>query len=237
MARGEIQIKKIENATNRQVTYSKRKNGLFKKANELCVLCDARVSIIMFSGNNKLHDYISPSTTTKQIYDHYQRSSGIDLWSSHYERMQRDLKELQDANNALHRETRQWHGKSLDDLSMGELHGLEQDMDYSLGIIRDRKDQLIGGQTEKWKRKVKNEEQIQADLVKKIMQRSGNIVNEIVGGKGGEDPFAFVVDNGGGGGAEGYHTVVGGAAFPLRLHPTQQHHILHGDITTYSLLE
>jgi len=63
MARGKIQIKRIENQTNRQVTYSKRRNGLFKKAHELTVLCDARVSIIMFSSSNKLHEYISPNTT------------------------------------------------------------------------------------------------------------------------------------------------------------------------------
>jgi hypothetical protein len=63
MARGKIQIKRIENTTNRQVTYSKRRNGLFKKANELTVLCDAKVSIIMFSSTGKLHEYISPSTS------------------------------------------------------------------------------------------------------------------------------------------------------------------------------
>ncbi|KAJ0527463.1 putative transcription factor MADS-type1 family [Helianthus annuus] len=85
MARGKIQIKKIENSTNRQVTYSKRRNGLFKKANELTVLCDAKVSIIMVSCTEKLHEYISPSITTKQFFDQYQKASGIDLWNSHYE--------------------------------------------------------------------------------------------------------------------------------------------------------
>lgn len=63
MARGKIQIKRIENTTNRQVTYSKRRNGLFKKANELTVLCDAKVSIIMLSSTEKLHEYISPATS------------------------------------------------------------------------------------------------------------------------------------------------------------------------------
>ncbi|KAK7835589.1 mads-box protein svp [Quercus suber] len=41
MAREKIQIKKIDNATARQVTFSKRRRGLFKKAEELSVLCDA----------------------------------------------------------------------------------------------------------------------------------------------------------------------------------------------------
>lgn len=63
MGRGKMEIKKIENINNRQVTYSKRRNGIFKKAHELTVLCDATVSIIMFSSNDKLHEYISPSVT------------------------------------------------------------------------------------------------------------------------------------------------------------------------------
>jgi len=62
MGRGRIEIKKIENSTNRQVTYSKRKLGIMKKAMELTVLCDAEVSIIMFSSTGKLADYCSPST-------------------------------------------------------------------------------------------------------------------------------------------------------------------------------
>ncbi|KAK2971509.1 hypothetical protein RJ640_020915 [Escallonia rubra] len=65
MARGKIQIKKIENSTNRQVTYSKRRSGLFKKASELSVLCDAQVSIIMISSTRKLQEYISPGISQR----------------------------------------------------------------------------------------------------------------------------------------------------------------------------
>ncbi|KAL9992371.1 putative transcription factor MADS-type1 family [Helianthus debilis subsp. tardiflorus] len=68
MGRGRIEIKKIENNTNRQVTYSKRRNGIFKKAHELTVLCDAKVSLIMFSNTGKFHEYISPSTTYVNLY-------------------------------------------------------------------------------------------------------------------------------------------------------------------------
>lgn len=63
MGRGKIEIKRIENQTNRQVTYSKRRNGIMKKAQELTVLCDAKVSLIMLSSNDKLHEYTSPTTT------------------------------------------------------------------------------------------------------------------------------------------------------------------------------
>ncbi|CAM6119292.1 unnamed protein product [Calypogeia fissa] len=54
MGRVKLEIKKIENPTNRQVTYSKRRNGLMKKAYELSVLCDIDIVVIMFSPSGKL---------------------------------------------------------------------------------------------------------------------------------------------------------------------------------------
>ncbi|GMH21598.1 hypothetical protein Nepgr_023440 [Nepenthes gracilis] len=44
MGRGKIEIKRIENSSNRQVTYSKRRNGIIKKAKDISVLCDAKPS-------------------------------------------------------------------------------------------------------------------------------------------------------------------------------------------------
>ncbi|KAK9162409.1 hypothetical protein Syun_003311 [Stephania yunnanensis] len=63
MGRGKIEIKRIENSTNRQVTYSKRRNGIMKKAKEITVLCDAEVSLVVFSSSGKMSEYCSPSTT------------------------------------------------------------------------------------------------------------------------------------------------------------------------------
>ncbi|KAK3016913.1 hypothetical protein RJ639_006518 [Escallonia herrerae] len=59
MVRGKIQMKRIENATSRQVTFSKRRNGLLKKAYELSVLCDAEVALIIFSQKGRLFDFAS----------------------------------------------------------------------------------------------------------------------------------------------------------------------------------
>uniref|UniRef100_A0A6N2MI71 MADS-box domain-containing protein n=1 Tax=Salix viminalis TaxID=40686 RepID=A0A6N2MI71_SALVM len=61
MAREKIKIKKIDNVTARQVTFSKRRRGLFKKAEELSVLCDAEVAVIIFSATGKLFEYSSSS--------------------------------------------------------------------------------------------------------------------------------------------------------------------------------
>ncbi|KAK9109130.1 hypothetical protein Sjap_017190 [Stephania japonica] len=61
MAREKIQIRKIDNTTARQVTFSKRRRGLFKKAEELSILCDAEVALIIFSATGKLFEYSSSS--------------------------------------------------------------------------------------------------------------------------------------------------------------------------------
>ncbi|CAK9152662.1 unnamed protein product [Ilex paraguariensis] len=57
LGRGKIEIKRIENTTNRQVTFCKRRNGLLKKAYELSVLCDAEVALIVFSTRGRLYEY------------------------------------------------------------------------------------------------------------------------------------------------------------------------------------
>ncbi|MBF4211536.1 hypothetical protein EI533_28095, partial [Pseudomonas donghuensis] len=59
MVRGKTQMRRIENATRRQVTFSKRRNGLLKKAFELSVLCDAEVGLIIFSPRGKLYEFAS----------------------------------------------------------------------------------------------------------------------------------------------------------------------------------
>ncbi|KAL0699844.1 hypothetical protein Bca4012_055966 [Brassica carinata] len=54
MGRVKLEIKRIENTTNRQVTFSKRRNGLIKKAYELSILCDIDIALIMFSPSDRL---------------------------------------------------------------------------------------------------------------------------------------------------------------------------------------
>ncbi|KAG6786244.1 hypothetical protein POTOM_007841 [Populus tomentosa] len=57
MGRVKLEIKRIENNTNRQVTFSKRRNGLIKKAYELSVLCDIDIALIMFSPSGRLSHF------------------------------------------------------------------------------------------------------------------------------------------------------------------------------------
>lgn len=59
--RQKIEIKKIESISNRQVTFSKRRNGLFKKASELCILSGAEVAIIVKSPGKRTFAFGHPS--------------------------------------------------------------------------------------------------------------------------------------------------------------------------------
>ena len=52
-----MELKRIENKINRQVTFAKRRNGLLKKAYELSVLCDAEIALIVFSSRGRLYEY------------------------------------------------------------------------------------------------------------------------------------------------------------------------------------
>lgn len=61
MGRGRVQLKRIENKISRQVTFSKRRSGLLKKAHEISVLCDAEVALIVFSTKGKLFEYSTDS--------------------------------------------------------------------------------------------------------------------------------------------------------------------------------
>lgn len=66
MVRGKTQMKRIENAASRQVTFSKRRSGLLKKAFELSVLCDAEVALIIFSPRGKVFEFSS----SRYFYHH-----------------------------------------------------------------------------------------------------------------------------------------------------------------------
>ncbi|XP_004137587.1 agamous-like MADS-box protein AGL65 isoform X2 [Cucumis sativus] len=53
MGRVKLKIKKLESTGSRQVTYSKRRNGIMKKARELAILCDIDIVLLMFSPSGK----------------------------------------------------------------------------------------------------------------------------------------------------------------------------------------
>ncbi|EOX99192.1 hypothetical protein QUC31_014758 [Theobroma cacao] len=57
MGRKRLLMKRIDNPCSRQITYSKRREGILKKANELSALCDTDVGLLMFSPTGRLTSY------------------------------------------------------------------------------------------------------------------------------------------------------------------------------------
>ncbi|WCJ31986.1 K-box region and MADS-box transcription factor family protein [Euphorbia peplus] len=158
MAREKIQIKKIENATARQVTFSKRRRGLFKKAEELAVLCDADVALIIFSSTNKLFEYCSSSM--KEVLDRY------NLNSKNLDKMDQPSLELQLVENSnfsrLSKEVaekshqlRQMRGEELHGLDVEELQELEKALEVGLSRVIEKKGEKIMNEISELERKGK----------------------------------------------------------------------------------
>ncbi|CAO2192664.1 unnamed protein product [Urochloa humidicola] len=61
MGRRKIEMKRIEHDEARKVCFCKRREGMFKKASELSVLCGAMVAIVAFSPTGKAFSFGSPS--------------------------------------------------------------------------------------------------------------------------------------------------------------------------------
>ncbi|XP_048537951.1 MADS-box transcription factor 16-like [Triticum urartu] len=178
---GKFEIKRIQDATGRQVCYSKRRSGIMKKARELAVLCDAQVAVVVLSSTGKHHHFCSDGADIKGIFDCYQQATGTSLWTEQYEEMQRTLSRLKDINRNLRTEIRQRMGEDLDALEFGELRGLEQSVDAALEVVRQRKYQVITRQTETYKRKVKHSQKVYKSLRQELSMR--------------EDPVFGFMDN------------------------------------------
>lgn len=69
--RQKIEMKKMQNESNLQVTFSKRRFGLFKKASELCTLCGAEILMIVFSPGGKVFSFGHPGV--KDLIDRFLR--------------------------------------------------------------------------------------------------------------------------------------------------------------------
>ncbi|XP_062221925.1 MADS-box transcription factor 22-like isoform X1 [Phragmites australis] len=155
MARERREIKRIESAAARQVTFSKRRRGLFKKAEELSVLCDADVALIVFSSTGKLSQFSSSSmnevidkynTHSKNLGKADQPSLDLNLEHSKYANLNEQLAE---ASLRL----RQMRGEELEGLSVEELQKLEKNLESGLHRVLQTKDEHFLEQINELQRK------------------------------------------------------------------------------------
>ncbi|KAL8045156.1 hypothetical protein ABFX02_08G094400 [Erythranthe guttata] len=129
MGRRKIEIKKIEKRSSLQVTFSKRRMGLFRKASELSVLCGAEIAILVQSPANKIFSYGHPSVET--LFHRYQTGGGGEAASSiipyredgrsKYDEAVRKLEIVKRSMKQESSITGFWWDEPLDDMELYEL--------------------------------------------------------------------------------------------------------------------
>ncbi|KAK0586193.1 hypothetical protein LWI29_002523 [Acer saccharum] len=183
MGRGRVQLKRIENKINRQVTFSKRRSGLLKKANEISVLCDAEVALIVFSTKGKLFEYATDSSM-ERILERYERYSynGRQLIANDVEPQNGswtlEHAKLKARVEVLQRNQRHYMGEELDSLSLKELQSLEQQLDSALKHIRTRKNQLMFESISDLQKKDKLLQEQNNLLVKKVKEKEKTVTQQ-----------------------------------------------------------
>ncbi|XP_050887542.1 agamous-like MADS-box protein AGL18 isoform X2 [Lathyrus oleraceus] len=141
MGRGKIEIKKIENLNNRQVTFSKRRNGLIKKAKELSVLCDAEVAILIYSATGKLYQF--SSTSMEHALSRYD-TRNLDLNKAEQQQQQRsEQPTVQEEITKLRSAYSRMSGKELDGLGFKELQHLENQLCEGISAVKSKKEQVL----------------------------------------------------------------------------------------------
>lgn len=197
--RGKIEIKRIENTTNRQVTFCKRRNGLLKKAYELSVLCDAEVSLIVFSSRGRLYEYANNSVrgTIDRYKKHHADSTNTgsvseanaQYYQQEASKLRRQIRDIQTYN-------RQIIGEALSSLSPRDLKNLEGKLEKAIGRVRSKKNELLFAEIELMQKREIELQNANMYLRAKIAeveraQEQMNLMPEAGGG--------------GGGGTEQYH--------------------------------
>lgn len=187
MGRGRVQLKRIENKINRQVTFAKRRNGLLKKAYELSVLCDAEVALIIFSNRGKLYEFCSGSSMTETL-ERYQRctygSLDATLPANESQNTYHEYIRLKARVEVLQQHHRNLLGEDLTNLNAKELEQLEHQLETSLKNVRStktksmldqladlqRKEQMLAEDNKFLKRKL---EQSIADMTLRVSWEGG----------------------------------------------------------------
>lgn len=149
-------MKLIENTTSRQVTFSKRRNGLLKKAFELSVLCDAEVALIIFSPRGKLYEFSSSSMQSSiERYQKYHKDITAQNPSENQDipRLKQETANMMKKIEQLEASKRRLLGEDLGNCTVEELQQLEQKMLRSVNTIRTKKMQVFKQQIQHLKEK------------------------------------------------------------------------------------
>ncbi|GAU34284.1 hypothetical protein TSUD_321310 [Trifolium subterraneum] len=153
--RQKVEIKRMTNKRDMQVTFTKRRSGLFKKASELCTLCDADVALVVFSPSEKVYSFGYPNVDT--VIDRYlsrvphqnngtigfveaQRSANIHELNSQLTRInnildieKRRMDELSQIQNMT--EAQYWWARPFDGMNRDQLEFLMKNYENMKNLI------------------------------------------------------------------------------------------------------
>uniref|UniRef100_A0AAU7LJG7 MADS68 n=1 Tax=Hippophae rhamnoides TaxID=193516 RepID=A0AAU7LJG7_9ROSA len=144
MARGKVQLKKIENPVHRQVTFCKRRTGLFKKAKELSVLCDAEIGVFIHSSQGKIFE-LSTKGDMQGLIESYMKSTrpeliqadqAVENQSMH---AKREINMLNQEIDILQKGLRYMFGVETGTMTLDELQVLEKNLEIWIYHIRSAK--------------------------------------------------------------------------------------------------
>ncbi|KAL3641466.1 hypothetical protein CASFOL_016434 [Castilleja foliolosa] len=150
MARGKIQMRRIENPVHRQVTFCKRRAGLLKKAKELSVLCDAEVGLFVFSSQGKLYELATKGSMQSLIEKYMKCNREIptgDLKDKQQVLVNMDPKEeivmLKREIEILQKGLRFISGGGAGAVTFGELNILEKHLEKWMFHVRSAKTDIM----------------------------------------------------------------------------------------------
>ncbi|KAE8732836.1 MADS-box protein GGM13 [Hibiscus syriacus] len=154
MGRGKIPIKRIENQTTRQVTFSKRRAGLLKKTHELSVLCDSQIGLIIFSRSGKMCQYCTEPYRMEHLIERYQKVTGTSIPEhDNREQLYNELAVLRKETRRLQLSMRRYTGEDTSCIPYEELDQIEQELERSVNKVRERKNELLQQQLDNLRRK------------------------------------------------------------------------------------
>ncbi|VVB18084.1 unnamed protein product [Arabis nemorensis] len=139
MGRRKVEIKRIEKKSSRQVTFSKRRNGLIEKARQLSILCESSVAVLVVSASGKLYDS-SSGDNMSNIIDRYEIQHADELKALDLAEKTRNYlphKELLDLVQSNLEEP------NVGNVSVDSLISLEEQVETALSVTRARKTELM----------------------------------------------------------------------------------------------
>ena len=102
------------------------------------MLCDAQVSLVIFSSLGKMFEYCSPSTTLSKILEKYQQNSGKKLWDAKHENLSAEIDRIKKENDNMQIELRHLKGEDLNSLNPKELIPIEETLQNGLTSVRNK---------------------------------------------------------------------------------------------------